>query len=429
MKDRIAIVDGIRTPMCKAGGVFADISADDLGAIVVSELLARSETPDIAIDEFIFGNVSQPVHAANIARVIALKSGIPESVPAYTVQRNCGSGAEAITTAADKILAGQANVVLVGGTESMSNIPLLFNKKMTALYARLAKARTLSAKMQAILDFRLGHLAPVIGVVKGLTDPVSGMIMGKTAEVLAREFHISRIEQDEYSLLSHQRACQAIDNGIMNEELIPLPMPPSYKNIHTLDDNPRAGQTIEQLQKLRPFFDRHNGTVTVGNSCPLTDGAAALMVMRESLAKELGLSVLGYMRNYAYAGLEPRRMGLGPVYATAKLFKKEGLCMNDVDLIELNEAFAAQVIANERAFASNEFAKTYLDQSTAVGEIDRNCMNVNGGAIALGHPVGMTGARLVLTLLKELRRQNKNAGVATMCIGGGQGGALFLEVA
>ena len=429
MADRIAIVDGVRTPMCKAGGPLAKVAADDLGARVVSELMARLNIADSAIDELIFGNVSQPVNAANIARVIALKAGLPEAMPAYTVHRNCGSGAESITTAADKIRAGRADAIIAGGTESMSNVPLLVSEPITELFAKLARAKSAAAKVRTLLRLRPSHLKPIIGIVEGLTDPICGMLMGNTAEILAREFHVTRAEQDAYALLSHERAVAAQRAGWLEEEIHPLPLPPSFGNMLLTDDGPRAEQSIEKLAKLRPYFDRHNGTVTVGNACPLTDGAAAVLVMRESRAREMGLPILGILRDYAYAGLQPQRMGLGPVFATARLLARTGATMGDIDLIELNEAFAAQVIANERAFASAEFAKRELGRDSALGEIDRERMNVNGGAIALGHPVGMTGTRLVLTALKEMERRKVGTALATMCIGGGQGGALFLEAA
>ena len=428
MKKRIAIVDGIRTPICKAGGVFSKVAADDLGALTVKELLSRTEIPPSIIDEVIVGNVAQPANATNVARVIALKAGLPEEIPAYTVQRNCASGAEAVTTGAMKILSGEAKVVIAGGAESMSNIPLLFNKQMTQFFQRLFKAKTLSSRLQVFLSFRFRFLQPVIGLVEGLTDPICGLIMGKTAEILAKEFHISREEQDEFSLLSHQRAAKARTDGEFSDEIMPVPVPPKYKDVQKDDDGPRDEQSMEALQKLRPYFDRKNGTVTVGNSCQISDGAAALLLMEEETAKQNNLKPLGFLRNFAYAGLEPQRMGLGPVYATSKLLAKDKVKFNDIDIIELNEAFASQVIANERAFASSEFAKKYLNLDRNIGEIDRERLNVNGGAIALGHPVGMTGTRLILTILHELRKRNKSLGLATMCIGGGQGGALLLEI-
>ena len=429
MKERIAIIDGIRTPMCKAGGVFKDIQADQLGAWIVTELIARSEIDPALIDELIMGNVGNPAHAMNIARVIALKAGLPQDLPAFTVHRNCGSGNEALTTAAAKIQAGDGDIYIVGGTESMSSMPLLYGPRMTELFANLAKSKTLSQKLGVISKFRPSFLKPVIGIVQGLTDPVCGLIMGKTAEFLAREFHITREEQDRYAVESHKKAAAAIESGRLAEEILPIPVPPRYKAVQEADDSPRDNQSMDALGKLRPYFDRHNGTVTVGNSCPLTDAAAAMLVMGETKAKELGLTPIGFLRAYAYAGLEPHRMGLGPVYSTAKVLDRSGMTMSDIELVELNEAFAAQAIANLRAFDSDEFAARYFGRHHKIGAIDPDILNVNGGAIALGHPVGMTGARLVITTLKELHRRNCNVGLATMCIGGGQGGALLLEAA
>ena len=429
MKERIAIIDGVRLPFAKAGGALASLGADDLGAFVVKELLARLNLNTALLDELIFGNVAQPVDAANIARVIALKAGLPKEMISYTVQRNCASGMESVTTAANKILAGESELILCGGTESMSNIPLLYGPDMVKLFGRLFKARSFGQKLQAALAFRPRFLAPVIGVQQGLFDPVCGLNMGQTAEILAREFHISREQQDAFALASHRKACSAMEAGLLDKETMPIPLPPKYQNIHYKDEGPRPDQSMEALAKLRPYFDRQVGTVTVGNACPITDGAVALLVSSERKAKELGYEPLGYLREYSYAALGGERMGLGPVYATAKLLRKTGQTLSDFQLFEINEAFAAQVIANERAFASAEFAKSYLDRHDAIGEIPPDKLNVNGGAIALGHPVGATGARLILTLLKELRRRGENSGLATLCIGGGQGAALALEVA
>ena len=428
MAERIAIIDGLRTPMCKSGGAFKNIEADDLGAYVVKELVARTELPLGEIDEFIFGNVSHPVHAANISRVIALKSSLPTNLIAHTISRNCSSGMDAITSGIEKMLCGEAKVILAGGTESMSNIPLLYNKEMTNFFLKIFRAKTFPQRLGALFSFRPRFLKPVVGLTQGLTDPISGLIMGLTAEVLSREFLVTREEQDEFALRSHQKACQAIQEGRLAEEIVPVVIGPDYKKVQYHDDGPRPQQTIEALRKLKPYFDRRTGSVTVGNSCQVTDSAAAVFIMRESKAKSMGYKPLGYVRGYAYAALEPHRMGLGPAYATAKLLEKTNYTVKDFDLIELNEAFATQVIANERAFASDAFAKTYLSRSKALGEIDPDRLNVNGGAIALGHPVGMTGTRLVITLIKELRRQNKNLGLATLCVGGGQGGAMALEV-
>ena len=428
MKQRLAIIDGYRSPFCKAGTAFKDMQADQLGAVIVRELMARSPLAYSEIDEVILGNVAQPGHAANIARVIALQGGFAAQTIAHTVNRNCASGMESITTAANKIFSGEIEVALVGGVESMSQIPLLFDPKMSGFLMKFMGAKTALAKLQSLLSFRPSFLKPIIGIELGLTDPVCGLNMGETAEVLAREFAISRQEQDAFALLSHQRAAQAQAQGRLAPEIIPVPVAPHYKTIQQEDNGPRAEQTLEALAKLRPYFDRLAGSITVGNACPITDGAVAFTVMAEATAKQRGLKPLGYLREYCYAGLDGARMGLGPTYATARLMEKSGLTLDDFDLIELNEAFAVQVIANERAFASEQFAQEQLGREQALGIIDRDKLNVNGGAIALGHPVGATGGRLVLTLLHELRRRGLQRGLATLCIGGGQGAALALEV-
>jgi acetyl-CoA C-acetyltransferase/acetyl-CoA acyltransferase len=428
MKERIAIIDGIRTPFCKADGIFKSLEADDLGTIVTKEILARTNFPIDQLDEVIFGTVAQPVHAINIARVIALKAGLPTSLIAHTVCRNCASGMQSITAGANLILSGEACAILAGGTESMSNIPLLFSPAAKDFFFALFKARKLMDKLRVLLSFRPRLLKPIIGIEMGLTDPICGMIMGLTAEVLSREFQIDRAEQDRFALISHQKAVAAMQKGVLTEEIVPVPVPPKYEKVQTQDDGPRAEQSIPALAKLKPFFDRKTGSVTVGNSCPVSDGAAAVIITSESKAKEMGIKPLGYLRDYAYSGLEGSRMGLGPVYAASKLLAKTGMSMRDFELIELNEAFAVQVLACEKAFNSTEFAKKYLNKDRAVGELAMDILNVNGGAIALGHPVGTTGTRLVITLLKELRRRKKQLGLATLCVGGGQGAALVLEV-
>lgn len=427
MKERIAIIAGVRTTMGKAGGILKDISADQLGTMAVRESIYRSGLRFEDIDEVIIGNVAQPANAANIARVIALKAGCPISTPAYTVHRNCASGMEAITTAALKLWAGEADIMVAGGTESMSNIPLLYGKKMTQFFANMWKAKSIPQKLGVLSTFRPSFLNPVIGVTEGLTDPVCGLIMGLTAENLAKEFGIGREEQDQYALKSHQKAVAAMESGFFKEESIPVPIGKELDRFHMDDEGPRATQTMAALGKLKPYFDRRNGTVTVGNSCPLTDGAAAVVLMTESKAKALGLKPMGYLKSFAYAGLEPERMGLGPVYAATKALDKARLTLKDMQLVELNEAFAVQVIANLRAMESDTFSQTYLGKKKALGELNPDILNIHGGAIALGHPVGMTGTRLVITLLNSLKQQNLNTGLATLCIGGGQGAALVLE--
>lgn len=433
MKERIAIISGFRSPMGKAGGVLKNISAHDLGARIAKEVVIRSKIDPEKIDEVIVGNVAQPGDAANIARVISLKAGLPEKIPAFTVHRNCASGMEAITTGAMKILNDEAEIILAGGVESMSNIPLMFGKKMTNLFANLFKSKTIGQKLSVLSTFRPSFLKPIVGVVQGLTDPISGLIMGCTAENVAKDFKITRLEQDELATSSHNRAESATAKGVFKEEIIPVFNNDERNSLMIEEDEGiRKGQTVQALGKLKPYFEKVTGTVTVGNSSQITDGAAFVLIMKESKAKELGYThengLLGYLKAFAYAGLDPSRMGLGPVFASAKLFDKTGLTLKDMELIELNEAFAAQVIGCQRAFASKEFAKKHFNKEEVFGEISNDIMNVNGGGVALGHPVGMTGTRIILHLLRELKRQGKNRGLATLCIGGGQGGAVIVEV-
>lgn len=427
-KERIAIVTALRTPMARAGGKFKKMQADHLGAVLFRELMMRSPIHVDEVDEVIIGNVAQPIHAANIARVIALRAGFPESIPALTVHRNCASGMESITTAVSRIYAGEGKVYVCGGVESMSNIPLVYSEKMTTLFTNLAGAKTVLDKVRAVLGFKPSFLKPIVGLMSGLTDPVSGLLMGSTAEVLAQDFGISREEQDAFSVQSHIKAQKAKESGRFAEESMAVVYDEKEGKFLDYDDGIRESQSLEKLAKLKPFFDRNNGTVTAGNSSQITDAAAGVILMSESEAKKRGLEPLGYLRDHAYAGLDPKRMGLGPVFATYKLFQQTGLGMDDIEIVEINEAFAAQVIACEKAFASKEFAKIHFGESKAVGAIDPDILNVNGGAVALGHPVGMTGTRLVLTVLHELRLRKLQRGLATLCIGGGQGAALLLEV-
>lgn len=406
-----------------------NLTAHDLGARIVKEVVIRSKIDPEKIDEVIIGNVAQPGEAANISRIIALKAGLPQHIPAFTVHRNCASGMEAFSSATSKILNDEAEIILAGGVESMSQIPLFFGKEMTGLFNNLFKAKTWQQKLNAISPFRPKFLKPVIGIVQGLTDPISGLIMGCTAENVAKDLKVSRHEQDVFAVRSHNLAEAAMKNGIFKEEIIPV-FNNDEKDSHMIenDEGIRHGQTLEMLERFKPYFEKGTGTVTVANSSQITDGAAFAILMRESKAKEMGLEPLGYIRDFAYAGLDPTRMGLGPVFATKKVFDKTGLSLKDMELIEINEAFAAQVVGCLKAFASDEFCKKHLGLDKAMGEIDVNIVNVNGGGIALGHPVGMSGARIVIHLLRELKRRGKNRGLATLCIGGGQGGAMVVEV-
>ncbi len=421
----IAILEGVRTPFAKAFGPLARVPAKDLGRMAATAVLGRAGLPPDQVDQVVFGNVAQPPEAANIARVIALTAGVPRDRTAHTVHRNCASGMEAVTTASQLIRLGEARVVLAGGTESMSRIPLLYNPEATELFLRLGRAKKWYERLGELLKFRPRHFKPVPGVKLGLTDPVCGLIMGETAELVARDFGISRQEQDVFALESHRRAADAQKNGRLAEEITPVP-PDLAGRAVTEDVGVRKDQTLEALARLKPFFQK-DGTVTVGNSCPLTDGAAAVVVMDGAAARAEGRRPLGYLRGYAYGGCDPARMGLGPGFATSKLLAKMNLSLADVDLVELNEAFAAVGLGNEKAFASDEFARQQLGRDKALGELDPARLNVNGGAIALGHPVGATGTRLIVTLLKELRRRGLHRGLATLCVGGGQGAAVLVE--
>lgn len=421
---RIAIVDGLRTPFCKMGTEFNDMSAQELARIVTRELIERTKLDVNIIDEVIFGNVSQPADAANIARVISLTSGIPKQTSAFTVHRNCASGIESVVTAALKLKSGETSCIVAGGTESMSNIPFFFQKKMQEIIFGMSRARNLKEKWAVLSQFRPRYLAPRIGLQLGLTDPVCGLNMGQTAEVLAKEYGISRHDQDEFALQSHLKALAAKD--VLREEIVPVVSAPAYKKAIEDDNGPREGQTIEALAKLKPYFERKTGTVTAGNASQVTDGAAVLLLMTEERARELGYEPLGYIRGYAHAGVDPERMGIGPAYAIPKVLKKCNLRLSDIQAIEINEAFASQVIACVKALGSEAFAKENGFEGFT-GEINPDILNVNGGAIALGHPVGTTGTRLLLTILKHMQRNNLNLGLVSLCIGGGQGSAVVLE--
>jgi acetyl-CoA acetyltransferase family protein len=421
---RVVVVDGVRTPFAKVGTALAEVGAAELARTAVRELLERTEIDPSSIDEVILGNAAPPADAPNVARVAALEAGIPERVPAFSVARNCASGFQAITDAYNQIVLGQSNVVVAGGVESMSNVPLHFPDEFADVMADLSRARSIPGKVSAAAQLRPGHLKPVVALAEGLTDPVCGLNMGETAEVLARELSISRRAQDEYALRSHQRATAAWAEGRFADEVVPVFVPPAYEDVVAEDVGYRPNQSLEALTKLQPVFDRRHGTVTAGNASMVTDGAAALLVMEEELARALGYRPLGRVRAFAYAGLDPRRMGLGPAVATPLALARAGMTLGDMELIELNEAFAAVVLANMEVFPSREWAEAMLGRPEPIGEIRLEILNVNGGAIALGHPIAASGARLALTLLLEMGRRGAGVGLATLCVGGGQGGAI-----
>jgi len=420
----VVVLDGVRTPFCKSWGVLKEVPADELSRITIAEAMARIDLDPAEVDEVVIGNIAQPAESTTLARVAALKGGIPRRVPAFTVNQNCGSGMQAIVSAWHRIEAGLADVVVAGGVESMSRIPLQFDLAFTEDLMRLRKARTPLGRLAALWRVPLRHLKPIAALEVGLRDAVSGLNMGETAELLARRFHISREDQDAFALESHRRAVAARER--LRQEIVPIFPPPRLEPVRD-DVGPRDDQSLEALAGLRPVFDRDYGTVTAGNSCMITDGAASLVIASEEKARALGIPYLGKIRAFGFAGLDPAVMGLGPVYASAVALERAGVGMGDIDLFEINEAFAVQVLAVRQAFGSENFARDELGLGAALGEPDPARTNVNGGAIALGHPVGCSGARLVLTLLKEMARRDRALGLASLCIGGGQGAAIIVE--
>jgi acetyl-CoA acyltransferase len=425
MSREVVVVDGVRTPYARAGTELKDVPAEELGRIVITELLARTEFDPAGLDHVIFGNIAQPPGAVNVARVAALKAGVPDSVPAFTVNRLCGSGLQSIVDAYYRIAAGDAEAIIAGGVESMSRIPLLYSQESQDVFTGVFTARDLGSRIAAASRFRPRHFKPEIGLQMGLTDAVCGLNMGETAEVLAKENGITREAQDAFALRSHQRVTLARKK--LAEEIVPVPIPPGYESIATQDNGVRENQSMEALAKLKPYFDRKFGTVTAGNSSQITDGGAAALVMSASAAKAHGYRPLGKIRGFAFCSLEPERMGLGPAVATPLALKSAGLSWQDIGLVEINEAFAAQVLACAKVFPSAAWHAKYRTGGP-IGEMDWERTNVNGGAIALGHPVGSSGNRLVTTLLREMRRRGTQFGLATMCIGGGQGGAAVVEL-
>ena len=427
----LVLAGGIRTPWASAGRAFAREDAGGLGALVAREAISRTGMDPGRLDEVVAGCVGQPFDQVNLARVIGMRAGVPPTVPARTVARNCASGIEAVTTAAASILAGNGEAALCVGVEVMSAYPLVYGRKMTDLFGRLFRARTLGARLSALASFRPSFLKPRVALLEGLTDPTCGLIMGSTAEQVARDHGVSRESCDALALESHRRAAASREAGRFSPEILPV-LPQGAKKggpSLTEDDSIRLDQSGEKLARLRPWFEKPDGVVTVGNSCGVTDGACALMLMTEGRAREESVEVMARIRGFAWAGLDPARMGLGPVHATARILAETGLELEEMGVIEVNEAFAAQILACAAAAGSEEFARKHLNRNRPLGDLGYDRINPNGGAIALGHPVGATGARLLLTVAKEMALGGHRFGLATLCIGGGQGAAVILEAA
>lgn len=427
MATRVAIVAGLRTPFAKQGTAYRDLSALDLGKIVVSELLQRAELDPREIGMVVYGQVIPSLSAPNIAREIVLGTAMPKSIEAYSVSRACATSIQSMTSAAEAILSGQHDVAIAGGADSASDVPIAVSRKLATVLIEVSRARTVLDKVKLFAGLSPRDFVPVPPALK---EPTTGLTMGESAEKMAREGGVSRAEQDAIAVRSHAKAARAWRDGIFADEVMHVLPPPRFDRAITEDNLVRKDTTAEAMAKLRPVFDRKYGTLTAGNSSPLTDGASALLLMSEEKAKALGYQPLGYLRSWGYAALDPNDwMLMGPSYATPIALDKAGLTLKDIDVIDMHEAFAAQVVCNTRAFASKKFAEEKLGRSRAIGEIADDKFNVHGGSIAIGHPFAATGARMVTTTLRELKRRGGQLGLVTLCAAGGLGAAAILEVA
>jgi acetyl-CoA C-acetyltransferase len=425
MSRDVFIVDGARTPFLKARTGPGPFTAADMATAAGTALLMRQSFAPDQLDEVILGCASPAADEVNIGRVVALRMGCGNAVPGWTVMRNCASGMQALDSAIANIQCGRSGLVLAGGVDALSHAPLLFSEKMVRWLANWYATKTVGQKLVALKSLRLAYLAPVIGIMKGLTDPIVGQLMGQTADNLAFRFGITREDMDAFAVQSHQRVVAGQDAGHYADEIVPLIGRDG--TVYGADDGVRRDSSMAGLAKLKPFFDKKYGRVTPGNSSQITDGAAWLLLASAEAVERHGLQPIGRIVDSQWAGLAPDQMGLGPVHAAMPILQRHGLAPNDVDAWELNEAFAAQVIACLRAFDDDEYCRTHFGVETAPGAPDMARLNVDGGAVALGHPVGASGARIVLHLLHVLRRTGGKRGMASICIGGGQGGAMLVE--
>jgi acetyl-CoA acyltransferase len=421
---RVAIVAGVRTPFTRAGTAFKSISAIDLGKICVAELIQRSNLSGKEVEALVFGTVIPSVVAPNIAREVALMPLLPKGVQAFTVSRACASANQAITDAADQIVLGHVGVAIAGGAESLSNVPVLHSQGFADALVKAAKAKSLAGRIKALAGIRPRDLVPI---TPAIAERTTGETMGQSAEKMAKINHIRREDQDQFALRSHRLAAAGTADGRLTAEMMPVYVPPRYESVVTSDNGIRSDTSFEQLSVLKPVFDKRYGSVTAGNSSPLTDGAACVLLMSEERATALGYPPLGFIRSYAYAALDPGEQLLqAPVLAAPVALQRAGLALKDIDLVEMHEAFAAQVLSNLQGLESKTWAAR-AGFSEPVGEVDQARLNVMGGSIAIGHPFGATGSRIMVTLLNELERRGGQFGLMTVCAAGGMGFAMVVE--
>ncbi|HEY2854761.1 MAG TPA: acetyl-CoA C-acyltransferase FadI [Gemmatimonadaceae bacterium] len=421
---RVAIVAGVRTPFAKAGTALKGFTAIELGKLAVAELIQRANLDGKNVDAIVYGTVVPSVIAPNIAREISLMPMLPRGCEAYSVSRACASANQAITDAADQIVLGHHDVVIAGGAESLSNVPILHSRSMSEKLVALSRARSAGQRVKLLGSIRPKDLIPI---TPAIAEPSTGETMGESAEKMAKINHISREEQDEFALRSHVRAAEGTRDCRLTAEIVPVYLPPKLETALSSDNGIRTDSSLEQLAALKPVFDRRYGSVTAGNSSPLTDGASAVLLMSEERAKALGYQPLAYIRSYAYAALDPgEQLLMGPVLAAPVALKRAGLGLDDMDLVEMHEAFAAQVLSNLKGFVSRDWAQR-AGFDKPVGEVDPARLNVMGGSISIGHPFGATGGRILTTLVNELRRRDGEFGLMTVCAAGGMGHAMVVE--
>jgi acetyl-CoA acyltransferase len=421
---RVAIVAGVRTPFVRAGTAFKHFSAIELGKLCVAELIQRTDLEAKLVEAVVYGTVVPSVIAPNIAREVSLLPVLPKGCEAYTVSRACASANQAITDAADQILLGHHDVVIAGGAESLSNVPILHSRGMSDKLIALSRAKGPAQQLRILGSIRPKDLVPI---TPAIAEPSTGETMGQSAEKMAKINHIPRDEQDQFALRSHRLAAAGTQDGRLAAEIMPLYVPPKYTDVATTDNGVRTDTSFEQLQALKPVFDRRYGTVTAGNSSPLTDGAAAVLLMAEEKAKALGYEPLAYIRSYAVTAVDPGWQLLqGPAIAVPRALKRAGIGWNDLGLLEIHEAFAAQVLSNIQAWGSKAWADR-LGLEGPLGDVDWDRTNVMGGSIAIGHPFAATGARIVTTLANEMQRRDVEFGLVSICAQGGMGYAMVLE--